>query len=457
MEIHTTNPTTGKPIKSYPSMSAGEVTNIIQHSHEAYLQWRQWPVAERTEPMLRAADLLLANIEQYASLITAEMGKPIVHARAEITKCANNCRYFASHGPGFVAPRQIATELNKSYVTYQPLGVIFAIMPWNFPFWQVFRFAAPTLMAGNAVILKHASIASGCALAIEQIFQQAGFPVNLFRTLLIEGAETEQVIANPLIAGVTLTGSERTGRSVAGAAGTHLKKTVLELGGNDPYVILEDADLAHAAQQCVQSRLANSGQVCIAAKRLIVVKAVKAEFQRLVMEELAHYVLGDPTDEKVKLGPLAREELRKDLHEQVQKSVAQGAVLLRGGKIPEGPGFFYPITILDQVRKGMTAYEEELFGPIITFIEAEDEATALHIANDSRYGLAAAVFTRDLAHGEKIAAKQLIAGTCYVNQLVNSDPRLPFGGVKSSGFGRELAEFGMHEFMNIKTVGVKAS
>ncbi|HVV68021.1 MAG TPA: NAD-dependent succinate-semialdehyde dehydrogenase [Gammaproteobacteria bacterium] len=455
MDIQTINPATGQLLQSYPTLSQSEVTTSIQQGHEAFLQWRELPITQRSELMLRAADLLVTDNEHYATLISTEMGKPITYARSEVSKCAKVCHYFATSAAEFIKPRHITTELDSSYITYQPLGVIFAIMPWNFPFWQVFRFAAPNLMAGNAALLKHAPIVTGCGLAIETLFRQAGFPKYLFQTLIINEDQASQVIADPLVAGVTLTGSERAGKSVASQAGTHIKKAVLELGGSDPYIILEDADLNNAALQCVKSRLANSGQVCIAAKRFIAVKSIKTQFQNRVMIELNRYQMGNPLDEQVDLGPLAREDLRLTVHQQVQQSVAQGAVLLQGGELPEDtPGFYYPVTVLDQVKKGMPAYDEEIFGPVITLIEAEDEGDAIRIANDNRYGLAAAVFTKDIARGEKIAREQLTAGTCYVNQMVNSDPRLPFGGVKASGFGRELAEIGMHEFMNIKTVGV---
>jgi succinate-semialdehyde dehydrogenase/glutarate-semialdehyde dehydrogenase len=383
------------------------------------------------------------------------MGKPITQAIAEIEKCAWVCRHFAEQAQNYLAPEIIQTNMAKSYVTYKALGIVLAIMPWNFPFWQVFRFAAPALMAGNAVLLKHAPISTGAGLAIEKIFQQANFPKDLFRTLLLSNEQTEALISHPYIAAVTLTGSDRTGKLVGSKAVASLKKVILEMGGNDPYVILADADLELAAEAAVSSRMNNAGQVCIAAKRLIAVESIRAEFAKLVLQKLANYVHGDPRNPDTKLGPLARQDLRQTLHQQITDSVQQGAQLVQGGFIPAEAGFYYPITVLANVKKGMPAYDEELFGPVITFIDAKDEADAIRIANDTQYGLAAAVFTRDKERGEKIATQDIHAGTVFVNDLVRSDPRLPFGGIKNSGFGRELAAEGIKEFVNIKTIAIK--
>jgi succinate-semialdehyde dehydrogenase/glutarate-semialdehyde dehydrogenase len=332
--------------------------------------------------------------------------------------------------------------------------VILAVMPWNFPFWQVFRFAAAAVMAGNGVVLKHASNVPGCSLAIEDVFRQAGFPEDLFRAVLVGGTHVEAAIANPHIRAVTVTGSTAAGKAVARKAGEMLKKTVLELGGSDPYVILEDADLAKAVETCVRSRLINSGQSCIAAKRFIVVNARREEFEDLFVSRMKAAKMGDPLDEFTEVGPQARLDLRRDLHRQVQESLARGAVLLLGGEIPPGDGAFYPPTVLTEVKRGMPAYEEELFGPVAAIIPVADEREAIRVANDSSFGLGAAVFTRDLARGERIAAEELEAGSCFVNDFVRSDPRLPFGGIKESGYGRELSSHGIREFVNVKTVVV---
>lgn len=455
MSIETINPATGKVIKQYSVMTSEEVHRAIEEAHAAHVKWREMSLEARAEPMLRVAETLIANSDYYASLITTEMGKPIAAARAEIEKCAKLCRYYAEEAERFLQPTVIETEVSKSFVTYRPLGVIFAIMPWNFPFWQVLRYAAPNLMAGNTCLLKHAPISTGTALAIQALFEESGFKKGLFTSLLIDVDMAEYVISHKHVAGVTLTGSERAGASVAKLAGENLKKVVLELGGSDPYVILADADIDHAAKVCVASRLNNSGQVCIAAKRFIVVKEVEEAFKKKVMGELEKYSMGDPTNESNNLGPLARADLREGVHQQVQACVSQGARLVKGGEIPHGDGFFYPITVLDDVKNGMPAYNDEIFGPVIVFISASDEDNAIEIANDTRFGLGASVFTQDVARGEKIAAERLYAGTVCVNRAVASDQRLPFGGVKASGFGRELSAIGMHEFVNIKTVCIE--
>lgn len=454
MSIQTINPATGKIINDYEEMPLEGLLKIIDATHQAHLNWRHTDFSERSTKLNHAAEILLKNKQDYAALITQEMGKPIKAAQSEIEKCALLCRHFADHAKEYLKPVPIKTEMSKSYVTYQPLGTVFAIMPWNFPFWQVFRFAGPALMAGNACLLKHAPTTTGCGLAIENIFTQAGFPENLFNTIIIDIELAEKVIAHPKIASVTLTGSVRAGKKVGAEAVNHLKKVVLELGGSDPYLILEDADLDLAAEQCVKSRLNNSGQTCIAAKRLIIVNAIREKFQQMVIEKAKTYVLGNPMDESVQLGPLARADLRETVQQQVEECLAKGAELVMGGHILPGEGYFYPVTVLKNILPGMPAYEAEIFGPVITFIDAKDEQDAIRIANEISYGLGAAVFTKNLQRGENIAL-QLEAGTCCVNTLVASDPRLPFGGIKSSGFGRELAAEGIHEFTNIKTICVK--
>jgi succinate-semialdehyde dehydrogenase/glutarate-semialdehyde dehydrogenase len=387
--------------------------------------------------------------------MAGEMGKPLAGGKAEVEKCAWACDYYAEHAARFLADEPVATDATKSYVAFEPLGVVLAIMPWNFPFWQVFRFAAPALMAGNGAVLKHASNVPGCALAIEEIFRRAGFPEHLFRTLVIDAKQTSAVIRHRLVRAVTLTGSTAAGKAVAKQAGAQLKKTVLELGGSDPYVILEDADLDLAVETCVASRLINSGQSCIAAKRFVVVDAVRQEFEQRFVERMRRVRMGDPLDTASEVGPQARVELRDALHRQVRASVERGARCLLGGQVPPGPGAFYPPTVLTDVTKGMPAYDEELFGPVAAIIPVRNERAALKVANDSVFGLGAAVFTRDVARGERIAAQRFEAGSCFVNAFVKSDPRLPFGGIKQSGYGRELSHFGIREFVNIKTVWVR--
>ncbi|MEN3000920.1 MAG: NAD-dependent succinate-semialdehyde dehydrogenase [Armatimonadota bacterium] len=452
--IASVNPTTGEVMRVYTPMDADTVDGIIQQVHYAYLEWRSASFAERAAPMRRLAQLLRERKEDYARLITEEMGKPIVQARAEIEKCAWGCDHFAEHGESMLAPLEVPTEAHKSYVTFQPLGAILAIMPWNFPFWQVFRFAAPALMAGNSVVLKHAPSTPGCALAIESLMQDAGFPPHLLRAVLVENEQVEPIIRHPLIAGVTLTGSTRAGRAVARIAGEELKKCVLELGGSDPAVILADADLERALNQCATGRLINSGQSCIAAKRFIVEQPLYEAFVEGFVERMRAQKMGDPLDESTTIGPIAREDLRANLHRQVQQSIQQGARCLLGGVIPEGRGFFYPPTVLVEVRRGMPVWDEETFGPVAPVVTAANREEAIQLANDTPYGLGASIYTRDLAQGERIAAQQLEAGNCFVNSFVFSDPRLPFGGIKQSGYGRELGLFGIREFTNIKTVYV---
>jgi len=454
MAIESINPTTGEKIASYEETSPEALRAILERADEAFREWRRVSFEDRASLMRRAASVLRERSKLHAILMAQEMGKPLAQGRAEVEKCAWVCEYYADNARAFLAPEEIPTDASKSFVAYQPLGVVLAVMPWNFPLWQVFRFAAPGLMAGNAGLLKHSSNVMGCALAIESVFHDAGFPEDLFRTLVIGSSRVGDVIAAPQVRAVTLTGSGPAGQAVAAAAGAALKKTVLELGGSDPYVILEDADLDAAADTCVASRLINSGQSCIAAKRFIVVEPVRREFEALFVEKMRARTMGDPVVEGVDVGPQARWDLRDELHRQVVGSIERGARLLLGGEVQSGPGAFYPPTVLADVEPGMPAYDEEMFGPVAAIIAAEDEAGAVRIANDSAFGLGAAVFTRDVARGERIAAEELEAGSCFVNSFVKSDPRLPFGGIKDSGYGRELAAFGIREFVNIKTVWV---
>ncbi len=446
------SPVTGALIQSYSEMSREQIQTVIQKTHRAHLIWRHTTFSERIKRLKKLSDLLRQEIETHARLVTLEMGKPIKEARAEIEKCAWVCDYYAENAERFLADLPIKTDAGKSFVSYQPLGVVLAIMPWNFPYWQVLRFAAPTLTAGNGVLLKHAPNVTGCALAIETLFLQAGFPENVFTTLRADVDHVSGMIENPLVRAVTLTGSTRAGSAVAQKAGEMLKKTVLELGGSDPYIILEDADLEAAATACVTSRLINSGQSCVAAKRFIVPESIAERFEGLMVEKMRAMQTGDPMLEETQIGPLARTDLRDNLHRQVTKSISAGATCLLGGKIPPGDGAFYPPTVLGNVQQGMPAYHEELFGPVASIITVKDESEAILVANSSAYGLGAAIFTGDAAKGERIAKYELEAGNCFVNDFVKSDPRLPFGGVKQSGIGRELSHFGIHEFVNIKTV-----
>jgi succinate-semialdehyde dehydrogenase/glutarate-semialdehyde dehydrogenase len=455
MTLSSVNPATGKTLRTYDEMSASEVDAIVDRAHRAHLDWRETSFADRSRLMRAAARILREGASDYARLMTEEMGKPIREGRAEAEKCAWACDYYAEMADEFLKPIPVVTDATRSFVAFEPIGVVLAVMPWNFPFWQVIRFAAPALMAGNAGILKHASNVMGSALAIQEIFAKAGFPPDLFRSLVISGRQVARVIENPKVMAVTLTGSTPAGKAVASKAGEMLKKTVLELGGSDPYVILGDADLEEAVDVCVRSRLINSGQSCIAAKRFIVLEGQRDSFEKRFVELMKSKKMGDPMEEDTVVGPQAREDLRDELHQQVRKSIEMGARLLLGGDVPKTPGAFYPPTVLTDVRKGMPAYDEELFGPVAAIIPVGDEEEAIRVANDSVFGLGAAVFTRDVARGEEIARKRLQAGACFVNTFVKSDPRLPFGGIKESGYGRELADFGIREFVNIKTVYVK--
>ena len=449
------NPASGDILRIYDEHSEKGLTGLINATDKAWNSWKQTTFSHRAGLMTNLASLLRANSEELARLITLEMGKVIRESRSEIEKCAWVCEYYAQHAVEFLANEPVRTEYAQSYVSFRPLGVVLAVMPWNFPFWQVFRCAAPTLMAGNTMLLKHASNVSGCSLAIEDLFREAGFPENAFRSLLVSGPKLEPVIAHPAVRAVTLTGSTPAGKSVASVAGKYLKKCVLELGGSDPYIILEDAVLEEAARICAGARLLNAGQSCIAAKRFIIAEPVYDEFCQLMRKKMAEAKYGDPLSEETSLGPLARPDLRAELHQQVLNSVHRGAKLSLGGFIPDGNGAYYPPTILEDVAPGMPAYEEELFGPVAAIIKARNEKDAVEIANDTPFGLGAAIFTKNTAHGKLLAEELVDAGCCFVNDAVRSDPRLPFGGIGESGYGRELSSFGIREFVNIKTVVVK--
>lgn len=454
MALESVNPATGERLETFTEWSDEQVAATVAASHRAWLEWRGSDFARRSALMRRAAGVLRENAERYARSMALEMGKPVSEGRAEVNKCAACCEYYAEHAEGFLADEVIASDASKSYVAHRPLGVILAVMPWNFPFWQVFRFAAPALMAGNAGLLKHSSNVPRCALQIEEVFLQAGFPADLFRTLMIGSGKVDAVIEHPAVRAVTLTGSDIAGRKVAAKAGQMLKKTVMELGGSDPFVVLADADLDEAAQVAARARCINSGQSCIAAKRFIVEAPVYDAFLDKFTAAMAALTMGDPLDERTQVGAQAREDLMLELHAQVEASVARGARLVLGGKPRAGTGSFYPPTILVDVAPGMPAYDEELFGPVASVIRARDAAEALHIANDTPFGLGASVWTRDAAKGETFAA-QVEAGASFVNGMVKSDPRLPFGGAKISGFGRELSHHGIREFVNIQTVWIR--
>lgn len=455
MALQTVSPVTGERLRTYPEMQSAEILSVLGEVQEAFLGWRRRAVGERASQCLALAKVLREEKESLSAIITKEMGKPIAQAVAEIEKTVWLCEYYADHGAAFLQDEAVDTNRAESFVTYQPLGVILIVMPWNYPFWQVFRAAVPALVAGNAVVLKHASNVPECALAIEAVFRRAGFPLNIFRTLMIGSAQIAVPVAHTFVQGVALTGSEAAGRAIAALAGRHLKKTVLELGGSDAYLVLEDADIPHAARTCVDSRMLNNGQSCIAAKRFIVVESVRAEFEQRVVHYMREYAMGDPMREDTRLGPLARVDLRDQLHQQVEACVAAGAKLLLGGEVPARAGAWYPPTVLAQVRPGMPAYSEELFGPVAAILPAGDREEALRIANDTRFGLGGAVFTADIGEGRRLARDLIESGSVAVNGMVRSDPRLPFGGIRNSGHGRELASFGIREFVNIKTVMVQ--
>jgi succinate-semialdehyde dehydrogenase / glutarate-semialdehyde dehydrogenase len=451
MAIESRNPATGEQIASFEPLDAAAVEHKLASAVTAYRAWRKTPIAERTRLLRAAADILEAEADAFGRLMTLEMGKLAKPAREEVLKAARGCRYYAEHAAAFLAEEDIPTEATRSYIRYEPMGPVFAIMPWNFPFWQVFRFAAPALMAGNVALLKHAPNVPQCALAIEDVFKRAGFPAGVFQTLLIEVEQVPAILDDPRVRAVTLTGSDRAGRDVASRAGRALKKSVLELGGSDPFVVTANADLELAVATAVKSRLFNSGQSCIAAKRFIVIESVAVEFLRRFTEAMNAVKVGDPLDPSTELGPLARADLVAMLTAQVNDAVAHGAHLLTGGAPLDGPGCFYPATVLADVPESARAYREELFGPVATVFRVKDLDAAIALANDTPYGLGATVFTNDAAERDRLVA-ELEAGLVFVNAMVASDPRVPFGGVKQSGYGRELGPQGIREFTNIKTV-----
>jgi len=451
MAIATVNPATGETVKSFAALSSAEIERRLRRAHDAFATWSHTPLEQRIRVVRRAGELLEQRKDDYARLMTLEMGKLFVAARDEATKCALNCRYYADHGPAILARERVTSGEEEGYVAFHPLGVVLAVMPWNFPFWQVIRFAAPALVAGNVAVLKHASNVPQCALAVDQLFRDAGAPEGVFQTLLVGSDAVADILADPRVVAATLTGSEGAGSAVASQAGKHLKKTVLELGGSDPFIVMPSAELDRAVQTAVKARTINNGQSCIAAKRFIVHEAVAERFERDFVAAMEKLVVGDPMDAKTQVGPLASAQVLSDLERQVSESVKRGATVLTGGKRIAGRGFYFQPTVLARVPVDSPAYREELFGPVATVLRARDAADAVRIANDSRYGLGSSVWTTD-ADEASYFARELQAGSVFVNGMVASDPRFPFGGVKLSGYGRELAAYGLREFTNIKTV-----
>jgi succinate-semialdehyde dehydrogenase/glutarate-semialdehyde dehydrogenase len=453
MPIASINPTTGEILKTFESLTKAQIDEKLQRAHDTFRVYRETSFAERATMMTRAAEILDTEKQELARIMTLEMGKPIKGAKGEAEKCAWVCRYYAETAQQHLANMLVETDAAKSYLKFQPLGPVLAVMPWNFPFWQVFRFAAPALMAGNVGLLKHASNVPQCALAIEDIFRRAGFPEGSFQTLLVGSGSVEAILKDRRVAAATLTGSEPAGRSVAAIAGGQVKKTVLELGGSDPFIVMPSANLEQAVTTAVKARTINNGQSCIAAKRFIVKREIYAEFEQRFVEEMKALQVGDPMDEATEIGPLATEQILKDVDEQVKTSVAAGAIILTGGKKLERAGNFYEPTVLTNIPKDSPAYSEEIFGPVALLFSVKDIDEAIQLANDTTFGLGAAAWTNDDAERTRFI-ENLEAGCVFINSMVASDPRLPFGGIKNSGYGRELGEFGIREFVNIKTVSI---
>ena len=455
MYLKSINPATGEVINTFEEIHSDDINQMIDESVNEFSNWKKTPIHIKTEFCRNLANVLRQKKEGLAFLITTEMGKPVNQSRSEIEKCAWLCDYYADNSADFLQAKNINTEAKESYVSFQPLGPILGIMPWNFPFWQVFRFAVPTIIAGNTVLLKHASNVSGCSNAIESLFREAGFPNYVFQNLLVTSNKMDTIITSKRIKGIALTGSTPVGKEITQLASKNLKKCVLELGGSDPYIVLKDANLDLAVDACVTGRLINTGQSCIAAKRFIVEKDIFEEFETRFTDKMRDAKMGDPFNEDTLLGPIARMNLREDLHMQVTKSLNMGATLLCGGEIPDTQGYYYPATVLSNVTQNMPAFHEELFGPVASLIKVDNEEEAINVANHTLFGLGAAVFTNDTDKGRRIAEVELEAGCCFVNDFVRSDPRLPFGGIKESGYGRELSEFGIHEFTNIKSIWIR--
>jgi succinate-semialdehyde dehydrogenase / glutarate-semialdehyde dehydrogenase len=453
MALKSLNPTTEEVEATFEEHKAEDVEKALANASRAFEGWRKTSFEERSRRMQAAASVLRANKARYAALMTAEMGKPIRQSEAEVEKCAWGCEFYAEHAAGFLSNQNTPSTGIESYVAFDPLGPVLAVMPWNFPFWQVFRFAAPALMAGNTGVLKHAANVPRCALAIEEVFKEAGFPAGVFQTLLISSARVAEIIEDERIRAVTLTGSDIAGAKVAEASGRVLKKNVLELGGSDPFIVLADADIQAAAKTAVNARYQNTGQSCIAAKRFIVADEVAQEFTDRFVEAAQRLRVADPSAPETEVGPLAREDLREALEDQVRRSLAQGAEIVAGGRRLERKGYFYAPTVVSGVSPEMPVFAEETFGPVAAIVRARDAEAAVALANKSHYGLGAALWTRDLEVGQRWA-REIESGSVFINGMVASDPRLPFGGVKRSGYGRELGEYGVREFVNIKTVWI---
>jgi succinate-semialdehyde dehydrogenase / glutarate-semialdehyde dehydrogenase len=453
MSLISRNPATEELIHEYEPMDERAIETALARAQAAFSEYRSTSFAYRAERMLRAAEILDDRTDRLALLMTREMGKPIAQSRAEVTKCAWVCRYYAEHAERFLADAPAPIDDARAFVAFQPLGPVLAVMPWNFPLWQVIRFAAPALMAGNVGLLKHASNVTGCGLAIEQLFRDAGFEEGVFSALLTGPGNVDALIGDSRVRAATVTGSEGAGRAVGGSAGKHLKPSVLELGGSDPFIVLSDADLERAVEIGVTSRMQNTGQSCIAAKRFIIEEPVRAEFTERFVERVRALRTGDPGDEDIDIGPLARKDLRDDIHDQVRRAITEGAKVLTGGQAPDGPGYFYEPTVLDNVTPGSVAFEEEIFGPVASIISVRSAEEAVELANRTSFGLGGAVFTQDPSRGEEVA-RRLEVGCAFVNEMVKSDPRLPFGGVKASGYGRELAAEGIRAFVNVKTIWI---
>jgi succinate-semialdehyde dehydrogenase/glutarate-semialdehyde dehydrogenase len=452
--LQSIDPSTGAVVEEFEAMGDEQVDGIVDQADRAFADWRRRSRAQRAELMRRAAAVLRGDVERYATTITTEMGKTLAEARAEVEKCAFCCEYYAEHAEEFLRDQPSPSDSPHSFVAFEPIGVVLAVMPWNFPFWQVFRFAAPGLMAGNTAVLKHAANVSRCALEIEDVFRRAGFPDSAFRTLLIPGGAVSRVIEHPRIRAVTLTGSDSTGSKVASRAGEHIKKTVLELGGSDAFVVLADADLQEAARVGAKSRFQNCGQSCIAAKRFVIVEEIADEYERLLVEQARAIVVGDPREQRTTMGPMAREDLRESLEDQVRRAVSEGARVAAGGRRIGERGWYYEPTVLTDCTPQNTAFREEVFGPVAAMMRVRDDDHAIEVANASPYGLGGNIWTRDVERGIALA-RRMDTGGVFVNGMTHSDPRLPFGGVKRSGYGRELSSFGIREFVNIQTIWVE--